>query len=377
MWRLWLAAGSLVWLATLAASGVINYLAGSAFGRTEHEAIVYGTLGVAADAWKAVGPIFIVSLWRDGRRVAAGLAMIVWVACFTFAVTAAIGLAAHNRSGTVGSREATRISYHDITQELADLDARRAALTETRSPEEIERTIDVVLSRPVAGRGTVATLSRACAIDTRHTREACAKVAELRAGIAQAREVRRLDDRRRELRQQASLLRERNGLVASDPQAELISRLSFGRLAVDDVGLALILLLVAMVELISAFAPVVLHEFAVAMRARRDAAGRALSRRIEPDAEPTAMLQPVPDVFEYLAERIVPDAGGHVALASIVLDFIEWCGVRHLVVPPTDAFVAELNRICDHELAGKVQRRHHVYFGFRLRSAAAQLAATG
>jgi hypothetical protein len=77
VWRLGAALGFLVWVTTIGASATINYLAGAQYGRTDIEIKVFAALGVAADIWKAVGPLFIVALWRDRRRIPSFLSTVV------------------------------------------------------------------------------------------------------------------------------------------------------------------------------------------------------------------------------------------------------------------------------------------------------------
>lgn len=365
MWRVWLGLGWLVWSATLLASIAINALAGSGYGRTPFESQVFAGLGVTADLWKALGPIFIVSLYQARRYLASCLAGAVWLTCVLFAITAAIGLAAQNRSGVVGGREAINLSYKSAVEEIAELERHRASISELRAPDEIESAIDVILMRPVAGRGTVGSLSKACKTDMTRTRTACSEVAVLRQALATALEARRVDDRLQKLRQQTALLRERGGNLEADPQAHLISRLSFNRLAASDVGLVLILLLVGMVELISAFAPVVLHEFTSTVRFSGDAVGRGRSRPSEPRTVEPAPF--VPDLFEYLAERIVPDSRSYVSLGALLSDFNDWCARHGLHLPSQEAFVSAFHKICERDLRGKIVRTNAGYVGFRLK----------
>ncbi|MFN0135085.1 MAG: hypothetical protein ACKVS9_03110, partial [Phycisphaerae bacterium] len=91
---MWLFIGWLIWLVTIAASGSINFLAGHELGRSQEEAYVFAALAVGADGWKALGPVFIATLLRNHRRVIAGIAAVVWTACFIVAVSGALGLTA-------------------------------------------------------------------------------------------------------------------------------------------------------------------------------------------------------------------------------------------------------------------------------------------
>lgn len=377
MWRLWVCVGSLVWLATICASAAINYFAGHSFGRTAQEAQIFSTLGVAADAWKAIGPIFILSLWRKSFVLASNFATLVWLACFGFAVASALGLAAQNRMAVTGGREIVALSYQSRSQELQELEARQKLIPETRSPNELEKFIDAVFAKVIAGRGTVDSISEHCRKDTPRTRDACAEIATLRQALAQALEAQRLERRVDDVRQQVGMLRDRGGTLESDPQAQLISRLSFGRLAVNDIGLGLILLLVIMVELISAFAPIVLHDYANAMRSSSPDWRRDRTRQGRGDRDDATVLEAIPNVMEYLADNLVPDPKGQVSLHHLLIDFAEWCDRHRLHTPSLRTFIDELNAVCDRELKGKIRRDGVTYFGFRLESSRVLLPAPG
>ena len=60
--------GGLLWMLTIVASGSMNAVAGYGLGRSEIEGYIFGALGVAADGWKALGPIYIVSLVSTPER---------------------------------------------------------------------------------------------------------------------------------------------------------------------------------------------------------------------------------------------------------------------------------------------------------------------
>lgn len=362
MWRIWVGIGAVAWIATIAASAAINLTAGSRFGRTVEESYIFAALGVAADIWKAIGPVFILVLWRKSRIIVAGLASVVWATCFLFAVAAALGLAAQNRSSIVGGREATRISYDTTLSEIAETERRRAGITERRTPAEIESAIDVVMARPVREKGTVGTISRSCERDNYLTREACVEVAELRKTLSSALEASRLDGRLAALQRDANALRERGGTLASDPQAQLIARLSLGQLAESDVGIALVVLLVIVVELISALTPVVLQEY-------------ANSNRVESGEKETEAPR-LPDVEEYLAQRIVPDRDGVVSLPALLMDFVDWCREQRLEVPSLGDLVRAIDNVTTTVLAGKVARTEHGYCGFRLKTTEPPLMLT-
>ena len=200
MWWVWVALGACVWLATIAASGAVNYLAGFQFGRSAAEAHVFAVLGVCADAWKALGPIFIVTLPRERRFLPAALAFAVWIVCLTFAVSAALGLVAQNRSALTGGRELVHYSLESASEDLALLQRKRAALGDVGAPGEYRAAIDAALAVALHG-GTVATISVSCSKDNLRTRVACAHIAELRSTLARGIEAEKLESRIAEAKQ--------------------------------------------------------------------------------------------------------------------------------------------------------------------------------
>jgi cell division protein FtsB len=368
MWRIWLIFGGLVWATIIAASGAVNYMAGYQFGRSPEESRVFALIGVSADAWKAVGPIFVVTLWRGQRRLASCLASIVWIACFAFAVFAALGLAAENRSAMTGARESVTHSYQHVRKELSELERQRLRIGAIKSAPEIQGAIDAMFARGIEGRGTVALLSNNCRKDTWRTRVGCEEIAKLRQELATASEAQRLDEHIGKLNDQAKQLRDRGGLLLSDPQAQLIARLSLGYIAPGDVALGVVILLVIMVELISAFAPVVLSETSAAYRAK----GQRLSTvcdhtqgyrlpRSSKKSHP-----PAGDLFEYLSAQVRPDKKGSVPAQLLFDGYRTWCSVYGFTELKKKRFFEAFDQIIKNEMGGHVRRHGRKYIGLRL-----------
>src|SRR5262249_39554686 len=155
-------------------------------------------------------------------------------------------------------------SYESAVRDLTVAEARRKNIQAHRSTREVQAAIDVVLARPVKDaeriRGTVGSISSKCQRPTARTIEACAEVHVLRTELAAATESASLDTRIAELKSHATRLREQGGTLDADPYARLISRLSFGWVAIDDAPLLRLLLLALFIELVSAFLPVGLIE---------------------------------------------------------------------------------------------------------------------
>lgn len=378
MWRLWSLLGAGVWVATIAASASVNYLAGYEFGRTPAEAHVFAILGLSADIWKAAGPIFAVTLWRARRHVPAGLAGAVWMFCFIFAVSAALGVAARNRGAAVGGQEDLRLGYADVARDLSRLEKQRADLGEVGTPAEREAAIAATLAKPLPG-GTVGSLSENCQKDHPRTRSACADVANLRQGLALAIEGSSLDQRIADLRHDRDGYLHKGATREADPQAKLISSLSLGLIPADDVGLVLILVLVCMVELISAFAPVVVHEYAFSARTRSqrvvagrgllrpDADGRVETREVIEYAQSLVRAEaPTGDLFEYLAERVRPERDGRELMLDLFADYCTWCWEKGKGTMTPECFVDNLDTIGIRDLNGSIYRRGSEYCGLRL-----------
>ena len=352
MWRVAVTVGGLLWMLTIVASGTMNAVAGYALGRSEIEGYIFGALGVAADGWKALGPIYIMSLIRGKMFIHAAVAIVTWFTCFVFAVTAAIGLAAQNRAAATGGREAISIAYAAVTSELSELRAKNLRQSELRSVGEIEAAISAVLVRPVSGGGTVATVSKECTGDVSRTRAACSEVARLRVSLAAAVDVDRVNRRIAELVVEQRRLSSLGGTSNPDPQSQLLVRLSRGMISREDVDVGLILILVTMVELMSGFAPAVLTEFARAERTRDSFASK---RPTSPDV---TILGPMGDVFEYMADCIRPAPGVKVAVEDVVVSYRLWCEAQDRLALNEGQFLEKFEKICSDDLQQRVWKNN-------------------
>jgi hypothetical protein len=358
MWRLYAFLGWIVWALTMLASASMNYLAGHQLGRSAEEAQILALLGVVADGWKALGPIFIVALVRARLRFMAAVGALIWVVAFVVAVSAAIGVAAQNRSATVGSRATLQLDYAGAERELVDVQSQRAALNTARSPEEVEADINARLAQPLAHRGTVASQSDACERDAWRTRNECAEIARLRHELATARRAQRLAQRARELQAMLSALRARGATTDIDAQSSVLSRLSYGMLAPADVRLALVLVLAAMIELISAFAPLIVSEYARTRRVAPSAVAEILNPRADAGGSET-----VEAVLEYIAARLRPAREGRIDGALLLADHRAW-SVASGRLPLSDrTFLAAFDLICARELQNRVWKHGGDYIG--------------
>jgi hypothetical protein len=67
---LFLISGGIATAAMLLISMRLNFLFGSSLGQTPEKALVFGCVSVISDAWKGLGPVFILALYApvaDGR----------------------------------------------------------------------------------------------------------------------------------------------------------------------------------------------------------------------------------------------------------------------------------------------------------------------
>ena len=362
-WRVAAAFGWLLWLLAILASLAMNGFAGFGLGRTAFEGYVITGLSAAADGWKAIAPIYITKLVRRGSMVSASFAALIWLACFAYAVTSAIGFAGLNRSAITGGREAVRVSYASVIAELIDLRAKHAEDKGLRSAAEIEASIRAALSAPAGSRGTVGSLSDDCAKDNARARDACAAIAELRIELAQATEKDRVDRQIGVLEGEANRLSGLGGSADGDPQERLIARLSMGLLASGDVGLVLVLILVAMVELISAFGPVVISEFVRAHNGSTLTTAVVTANWQGEIVEATA----VGNVFEFMAACVRPAPEESVPIASVTKRYGMWCHEEGHAALSENVFLLEFDRICRIDLEGRVKRLGFRVKGLRLR----------
>ena len=334
----------------------LNFLFGYSLGQTPEKAWVFGFVSVVSDAWKSLGPIFILALVRTRRWPSVAGAASIWIACLVYSVTSALGVAVEDRSTRTGSRESLVMTYAETQAELERLEKRRKGLRQHRPAAELDAAIKAALARPVEStqhlRGTVGDLSSNCQRAGSRTLEACAEVSNLREELAVANEERDLDRRLSDLMGQARQLREQGAMRAADPQAELLARLSRGWLSPHDIGPGLSLLLAVTIELVSAFGPTVLSTYAEATEN---------GAHCEPAKSPLGL------VIDYLADRIEPAASTEtLSENALYLDYQAWCCTTNHSAMLASAFVAELDQLRRENGLAKIRKRKDRYSGIRL-----------
>ena len=113
MRQLFLIVGGVATAAMLLISMRLNFLFGYSLGQTPEKAWVFGWVSVISDAWKGLGPIFILALFRARHRWSTAGAALIWIVCFSYSVTSALGVAVEDRSTRTGSRETIVMNYEE------------------------------------------------------------------------------------------------------------------------------------------------------------------------------------------------------------------------------------------------------------------------
>jgi hypothetical protein len=353
---LFLIIGGVATAAMLLISMRLNFLFGSSLGQTPEKALVFGCVSVITDAWKGLGPVFILALYRAKRRWSVAGAAAIWIVCFCYSISSALGVAIEDRSSRTGSRETILRNYDETVAEEKRLEEKRKGLRRHRSAAELEAAINAGLLRPVESsqriRGAVGELSNNCHRADARTAESCAEIGRLREELAAANEERDLERRLSALTTQARALRERGAMKAADPQAELLSRLSAGLLSPADIGPGLSLLLAMAIELVSAFGPTVLSNYA-------EATERSDGQRRD---------KPADRIVDYLAERIEPAANTDtLSQSALYADYTAWCCATGRAAVTAAAFVAEVDRLrVENDLGDVIRKRRDRYCGIRL-----------
>lgn len=272
-----LCVGGIATAAMLCISMRVNFLFGYSLGQTPERAEVFGWVSVISDLWKALGPAYIVVLFREKRQWATAAAAAIWGACLLYSVTSAVGAAIEDRSSRTGSRDTIAMNYDEFTADVKRLEEKRNGLRPHRSASIVEAAINALLMQPVESyrhtQSTVGEVSGNCQHADQRTTTQCADVAQLREELAAAKEENDLDREIEKLKGQARDLRERGAIKSSDPQAELLASVTGGLLSPRAVGRALALLLAMTIEFVSAFGLTVLLSYYEATE-KRDATGR-------------------------------------------------------------------------------------------------------
>ena len=199
----------------------LNFLFGFSLGQTPEKAWVFGV-----SAHQLISER-VERYFRSLLSPSVAGSASIWIVCFIYSVTSALGVAVEDRSTRTGSHESLVMTYAETQAELERLEKRQKGLREHRPAAELDAAIKAALARPVEStqhlRDSVGDLSNNCQRAGLRTLEACAEVSHLREELAVANEERDLDRQLSELTGQARQLRERGAMKPADPQAELLA----------------------------------------------------------------------------------------------------------------------------------------------------------
>ena len=137
--------GGIATAAMLGISMRLNFLFGYSLGQTPEKAQVFGWVSVISDAWKGLGPIFVLALFRARRGWSAAGAASIWSVCFIYSVTSALGVAVEDRSNRTGSRETIVMNYDETVTEAKRIEQKRKGLRAHRPAAELEAAINALL----------------------------------------------------------------------------------------------------------------------------------------------------------------------------------------------------------------------------------------
>lgn len=318
-------AGSVAALTMCAVSAGMNYLFLSSLGKTAFEGHVLGAASAAADILKALLPFIIAWSWQAGRYIPAlaGSGAFAFIAAFS--LLSAIGFAADNRGVLIDARDSVAAEYNRIQRDLANAEARRAALP-------IHRPATVVSEEIGAHRQNRRwSATTGCANATENeSRKFCAAYFRLRAELAAATESERLAGEIASLQREGESLRANGATQDSDPQVSLLSRISGA--APESVRLALIVTVALLVEIGASL-------------------GLFLASGHGRDVTQAAPLQkeakPIGSVEDFCLEALTASPRSTLAMDDLLAGYQAWCARMGLEPLESSSFEAAFTAIAD------------------------------
>jgi hypothetical protein len=238
--------GVLAALVLLLVSMMMNYQFGASLGKTATDKQIYGMASAAADCFKALAPFFFFAALRNRSWSQAVAAAMVWAVVTVYAFTSAIGHAALNRFATSGDRVVASSNYKDTRAELKRAEDQLKWIPPHRPPSTVDAEINVLKAqRPWM------TTKQCTDATTKASREFCQGYYKLAAELASGREAEKHQVKIAELSAQAGKATGAAVLGMSDPQANVISRMTGFELETVQTGLMLFVAL--LIEIGSGF----------------------------------------------------------------------------------------------------------------------------
>ena len=321
----------------LLVSAAMNWRFGYTLGKSEFESQLYGGASAAADCFKALLPFFIFAAFRNRSYSQALGGALLFAVCFSYSLSSSLGFAALNRADITGLRVLKVETHADLR---ADLE---------RSREEMKtlpqhRPVGTVNGEIEAFKQNARWLTSAGCADATAAKSMsyCEGFFKLKAELGVAEQADKLESKISDLSSRLSALDSAAAAKATDPQSQMLAKLT-GR-TTEEIQLGLTLLIALLVELGAslgfytafsywrifdvkglpalepvrapqpAFAPVPALQAIPALPASSDLERRA--------------AEPKTDVELYFEERVGRENGSSVTALALYDDYCQWCEAK-------------------------------------------------
>lgn len=314
------ALGILASVALMAVSATLNFRMGvrSADGI---DGWVYGIGAACGDVLKAMAPFMGHYGLKHKDRVAAGVALAVFLVLTAYSFTAAYGFSAFHRADRTASAD-KRIEDHGTAAAAYRRIAERLdKLGPQRTPGEVQAAIDTLYARPV-GKVTLEKASEHCNVLRQWTRGPCGEVAALEEELQRAKAYQQAESQEQKLR----LDMKGEGATPTTDDAQLAgirSLLAVVHVTVskDVIGYGLALLLALLIELGSG-----LGLYLVTTPLRANVKVKGGERMHTPDGQNSLPVeQQRGEVVEYVTNNVFMSEEGELGLDELFTDYLSWC----------------------------------------------------
>lgn len=312
----------------------MNWRFGYTLGKSEFESQLYGGASAAADCFKALLPFFIFAALRNRSYSQALGGALLFAVCFSYSLSSSLGFAALNRADITGLRVLKVETHADLRADLERSREELKTLPAHRPAGTVNGEIDAFKQN---GRW----LSSAGCADATAAKSMsyCEGFFKLKAELAIAEQADKLETKIAQLSTQLGQLDSAAAAKATDPQSQMLARLT-GR-TTEEIQLGLTVLIALLVELgaslgfytafsywrifdvkglpapepvrapVPAFAPIPMLQ--------------ALPGGSDPDLRPA---QPKTDAELYFEERVGRENGSSVTALALYDDYCQWCEAK-------------------------------------------------
>jgi hypothetical protein len=315
----------------------MNWRFGYSLGKSEFESDLYGAASAAADCFKALLPFFIFAALRSKTWSQAMGGSLLFAVCFSYSLSSSLGFAALNRADTTGSRVMMAETHQDLRAELDRAREALKTLPEHRPAGMVTGEIEALKQNAswVSSQGcTNATIAKSM--------EYCGNYFKLQAEFAVAQQAEKLDAQVDQLRGKLGKLDVMAASKATDPQSQVLAKLSGA--STEQVQTALTVLIALLVELgaslgfYTAFAywrifdvkglPMPEVQVAPAAPVYAPAPLRVMPVEADEEEPPLLAAEPRTDVELYFDERVGRDDGSSVTALALYDDYCQWCEAK-------------------------------------------------